>query len=1098
MPRFKRISLCFFAAFAGWVNCYAQKDDAIQSLSEGNQFLYDGKYDSAIASFKDAKQAFEFINNAKGVIEAGYGIGEGMLNLGQCDTAIRTINEAIDLSAKEFGEVNGLTAEGYYVLSKAYGGCSNQPEKAIKILDKSIARNLEIHGKGSKPIARNFNMMGYFHNSDGNYDSALIYLNQSAAIWKDKGVADSLEYARTLSFIGEAKEHKGHLKEALLLATRALKIRQRHLIADHPTISNSLTDVGNIYKGMGNYDQALNHYLPALEIRKKTLGPDHVNVGGSYYTIGNLYGNLSNYQRAIQFIEQGNVIIKARYGEKLPVLHAYYAYLGRMYSYVGNYGEAEHFLNLSLNLAESNLRDNHPYLGTIYGILGDYYSKKGDDESQVEYLDKALVIYRKIYKTQTTSEAAALVKLGEVSLRNNDLKKAELYFNSGLEIYYQKVGKRNSGVAGVLQHLGDLNRKRGNPEEALELYINSIEAVSSDSINNEIFPEFNSLTNKYRALIGLKRIAGTYRDLYEESENIEFLKTSLNHYQVAVRLIDFIISGYRLEESKAQLGEDFRGIFEESVGICWQLYQLTGEEEYKRTAFHIVEKSKSPILLSRIEDVEAKRFNGVPDNLMAEERDLRVELSYYKKKLHDAKLSGNQTAIATNQKLVFDTQQAFEALKENLKNNYREYYNYKYDEGTIDPEEVRKRLMVESAVLEYFISDSSIFSFILSKENFEFVRLKLPSKFQQTLDNYHRSLTDNSLIVEEPEKADSLYIATAFQAFEVLIRPLIEKTDTPINRLIIVPDGKLSQVSFGTFLKERPSAGKFRYGSLSYLLKDYTVGYAYSATLNFRTISNASGFSFAGFAPSYVAEGYSEIDSSEHPMAFQLVRSGNLPLPGAISEVSVISNFLNGESWINQEASESNFKNNSGRYSVIHLAMHSLLNSQDPVYSELLFNNETDSLNDGYLTIDEIYNLELNADMIVLSACSSGSGIILTGEGPISFTRAFSYAGCPSVIMSMWKIPDAATSEIMIQFYKNIKSGDTKDMALKKAQLYYLEKTDNPLYQHPFFWGSFVAMGDTQPISTRSQTRVILAFAISAVVLIGFFRVRRKLHVINR
>ncbi|MEP5612191.1 MAG: CHAT domain-containing protein, partial [Cyclobacteriaceae bacterium] len=321
----------------------------------------------------------------------------------------------------------------------------------------------------------------------------------------------------------------------------------------------------------------------------------------------------------------------------------------------------------------------------------------------------------------------------------------------------------------------------------------------------------------------------------------------------------------------------------------------------------------------------------------------------------------------------------------------------------------------------------------------------------------------------------------------------LQQLSVEANQLIVIPDGRLSQLNFNTFLTERPGAGKIKYGNLHYLLNDFSISYAYSSTLNFRDILKPSSFSFAGFAPSYKEDEYASLDSATHPLAYQLVRSGKLALPGAIAEVSTISNYLNGTSWINEKASESNFKSSSNKFSVLHLAMHSLLNSEEPEYSELLFNSERDSLNDGYLTIDEIYNLDLNADMVVLSACSSGSGQVQIGEGPISFTRAFSYAGCPSVVMSMWKIPDAATTQIMVEFYKNIKNGDTKDQALRKAQLFYLSNTSDPLYQHPFFWGSFVAMGNTEAIGGISQTRRVLALIISAVVLIGFFRVRKKI-----
>ena len=214
----------------------------------------------------------------------------------------------------------------------------------------------------------------------------------------------------------------------------------------------------------------------------------------------------------------------------------------------------------------------------------------------------------------------------------------------------------------------------------------------------------------------------------------------------------------------------------------------------------------------------------------------------------------------------------------------------------------------------------------------------------ETVEGYVRSLTDGEFIAEKARQADSLYIHTASRLFDILLRSATSDFNLPITQLIVIPDGTLSNLNFSTVLTERPEQVDFRYNELRYLLRDFSVSYAFSSTLNFRETPSSSGLNFAGFAPSYEQVDYADIDSSNHPLAYQLVRDGRLPLPGAIAEVSEISEFLNGTSWINEEASESNFKSRSGNYRILHLAMHSLLNSDEPEYSELLFNNENDTL----------------------------------------------------------------------------------------------------------------------------------------------------------
>ena len=173
---------------------------------------------------------------------------------------------------------------------------------------------------------------------------------------------------------------------------------------------------------------------------------------------------------------------------------------------------------------------------------------------------------------------------------------------------------------------------------------------------------------------------------------------------------------------------------------------------------------------------------------------------------------------------------------------------------------------------------------------------------------------------------------------------------------------------------------------------------------------------------------------------------------------------MQGKAWLAREATERNFKENANNYGILHLAMHGLLNDQDSMFSKLLF-IQNDTLEDGFLNAAEIY--DLNAQLAVLSACNTASRKINRGEGIMSLSRAFMYAGCPSIVASLWKAPDAATSKIMVHFYENLNKGLTKSEAIRQAKLAYLE--DNPgISSHPFFWSTFVAIGDMQPIEKNN------------------------------
>lgn len=1074
---------------------FAQVDSGEGLLQNGKKLHYDGHYDSAVQVLTKARMVFEEQGDVEQAIVAAFALTESMTNAGQCEMAEETIEATLDQAVNFFGDSHSNVAEGYYHLSRAQGGCARKFDQALETLQQSSELKTKIFGGDSYEMSFNYTMMGYFNNGLGNYDTAIFYLKKAIEIRKVAGVPDSLEFSHTLSLLSTAHDRKGEVKEALDYGLQALVIRKQQLVPIHPSISNSFNDLGNVYKNLGNFERSLDYFQQALEIRKKKLGKDHVNVGASYYTIGNLYGSTFNYRRAIHFIEQGNLIMEAKYGEGAGILHTYYAYLGSMYGFVGEHDQASYFLHRAEKLAEKHLRSDHPYLGIVYAFIGDYYSRQEQVDLQMQYFGKARDIYLKVYGGGTIREADALVRLGEANFKNENRSEANALYEEALTMYQEKLGNSNSKVSGLYQNLGKMYSAEKDFDAALDYYMKSLFAITSETSFTTPL-NVSSFSHKHRAMRSFQHLGRIYHRKYDQSGKVEELERSFDNYQFAIALIDFIISSYKLETSKNQLEEESRSVFEEAMSVAHRLYVETEKAEYKHAAFELVEKSKSPILLSKVKEKAAKLYNNVPDDLLSKERDITIELSFLREQLRDAVAEDDSLSIGNLQKKVFDAQTAIEAFKSELQERFPAYYIDHYDTEVIDIAAIKALLPRSAVVLEYFEAPEAFFLFAISQDDFELIRIPKEEVSEDIVRGYQKSLTDGDFIVANPDEADSLFSSTSTTLFEALVQPASEYL-RDAAQLIIVPDGSLSAINFSTLLIDQPT-GKLRYDDLPYLMRNFSVSYAYSSSLNFRVNENSYSFSFGGFAPSYEPAAYSKLDSSSHPMAYQLVRSGKLPLPGAISEVAELSDFLGGKSWINAEATESTFKEKAGEYSVLHLAMHSLLNTEDPEYSELLFNGKLDSLNDGYLTIEEIYNLDLNAEMVVLSACSSGSGKLQVGEGPISFTRAFSYAGCPSVVMSLWKIPDASTKELMISFYENLKNGMPKDQALRQAQLTYLTETSDPLYQHPFFWGSFVAMGNVEPLETTTTFRKTLAIVVSLVVLIGFFRIRKKIHRLSR
>jgi CHAT domain-containing protein len=229
----------------------------------------------------------------------------------------------------------------------------------------------------------------------------------------------------------------------------------------------------------------------------------------------------------------------------------------------------------------------------------------------------------------------------------------------------------------------------------------------------------------------------------------------------------------------------------------------------------------------------------------------------------------------------------------------------------------------------------------------------------------------------------------------------------------------------------------------------------------------------------------------------QRYRDNLYPLPGALEEARQINRLLKGTLLTDTLATEEAFIKIAPDYGILHLAMHTLIDNRNPLYSKLIFTRTGSEANDGLLNTYELYNLNLNARMVVLSACRSGDGILSKGEGIMSLTRGFLYAGCPSVIMTLWNVEDKTGLNIMIQFYRQLCKGKTKNDALRSAKLDYLKEAA-PHKIHPYYWAGYLQIGDETAVFVPLRYGLLAAgpAIVLAWIVFWLFR-RRKGHGIN-
>ncbi|MFT5884675.1 MAG: CHAT domain-containing protein [Arcticibacterium sp.] len=364
------------------------------------------------------------------------------------------------------------------------------------------------------------------------------------------------------------------------------------------------------------------------------------------------------------------------------------------------------------------------------------------------------------------------------------------------------------------------------------------------------------------------------------------------------------------------------------------------------------------------------------------------------------------------------------------RNSYREF----------SVKSILEELKENQCILRYFVTENEVFATYLSKKKVAVYHLGNKASLNRFIDTY----------IEQLRSLDASWEESSKSLFKKLIGPIKENIK---EEIVIIPESFLQELLFEALTSNETTIGL-----------SHQISYAHGIPfLKHRSLpKKASGL--LSIAPDYQNSKYLNIPQSE-------------------AEIENIAEVTSTYELLNNEASKENFLASLGKYNVYHLAMHAHLDTTDHESSSLVFSEDKE------LKFKELYELNFPASMVTLSACNTGIGKELVGEGLMSLSRALTYAGVESVVHSLWRIPDTETAELMKFFYQNIKNGEAKNAALSNAKKQFLK--ENPLKQHPFYWAGFVAVGDNSPVNLETQNYwwfLLLLLPLGYFVLRSFRR----------
>lgn len=991
-----------------------------------------------------------------------------------------------------------------------------------QVADTSYARLLAVSGE------RAFN--------NGKYDSALIYYAEAAPIF---GRAE--EYVDQISCMnewGDILTLTGQLEAGMTLLQETLALSTQKLGKVHVQTAVACNYLGTAYARLGDLDQSRSAYKEGLEIRLALFGEIHSAVAGSYINIGITYDDEGIYQKGIEYYQKGIEIMTAL-GKRVHRFTANgYQNIGGCYRATGEYDLALASFQQALSIKHNLYPVGHYSFADTYTSLGNCYHDRGDLAAALEQYDQAAIIYGKTLGHDHPRYGALLRNLGFFYKTDGQMGPARDAIERALVIYQNQYGPEHPRVADILNSMGELYAA-DDPAHALELYQQGIDILTKIShlqseayvtlqynlgvIHRDMqeydeaaecmeaalyalapaltdpaqsaYRALNQPVHKNNLLSVLKGKGKLYRYRYAyQSKDPADLKTALLAYDLAAALIDSsrVSVGGLSRDTKEILSGKTSNIYEHAIETALELHTLSGNPEYLKSAYKFMEKNKFLTLYESMRETEAREFAGIPQQLLEQEEELRQQIAYYEQIVfeghHDSE-SEDTLMIRRLEAKIATFSQEYRNVLNQLEQDFPEYYRIKYQVDIADPESIARQLPHDQAMIEYYLGDSTLFIVCFADRQYQFFSQPRTAELDQALQAIRSSITDRSAYQQNPNQADRTYREAAFLLFQELLEKPLAMVPDAVNSLLLIPDGTLGHIPFEILLTDLPEGNNYR--NWPYLLQQYRVSYAYSGTLlleQARQSNKPASKLFAGFAARYPADAYAMQDSVAlgHSLISQL-RSGGLPLPGARNEVEAISNIMQGDAFLGNRSSESHFKQVANEYAILHLAMHALTEDENPLYSRLLFTPDADTADDGFLHAAELYNMKLNAQLAVLSACNTGFGKLLQGEGLMSLSMAFSYAGCPSLIMSLWRVPDQATSAIMVAFYAGLKEGQAKDVALREAKLQYLTSVQAPELAHPYYWAGFIPSGDMSPIvRQQSYWEILLLVSLILAGIIGW------------
>ena len=840
------------------------------------------------------------------------------------------------------------------------------------------------------------------NNPQATRDSLEFYLEKAISLTNDQ----SIPAAEIYFGLGWWHDSFALDVDAEKYYQKAYEIRRAELGDNHKKTLKSLSNYSQVLTVVGKLGRVEKNLQLLLKEYKSLYPPGHPEFSRVYTLAHHFYIGISEYDKALSYALLALDVGKKNYGINNPRLLRLIRNVSYDYYYLGKIEQAMDYANEELVLVKA-LTGGEPHIrmAEILNNQGRFLDKSKQYHKSKELYQEALMLKTQLIGSENISTLSTAINLVYALGKSGEIEQSSAQLSEILSVL-SKLGddilEVNTMRAHVhlVENLG-LMGQQDSCFQIVEEYFQKFEdAFVVQSLGNDQHLNMMAMVEDLVALYLKESASSQQIDLIEEM--VTHLD-SLNRKTLELR---------NLKADQMNFLDSYAAF--NGIGIDYynKRFNESNEESHFNEVLRFSEKNKANILNPAYTIARLKDGLNIPVDVLEKERELL------------AKISGEEEE---NSGEMLRNKLAYDSIVEHLKSNYPQYHRIKYGNSKITVSELQDKLSNDQILISYSMAEANLYRILIEKERFNVTRID-QSTLNQEIEEFRRE-------IESLEDID----ASASKLYKTLI-------DNQYNgkKIVIFPEGYLSFLPFDLL---QDKTGFFGLQNI--------ISYSPSIDLwlKSREIGQYPNNKLLAMAPEFSEEGSEPGETRE-----QL-----LPIFGAIEEIQSIEKAFTGTTFLGPTATKEEFLKKSKDFGLIHLATHAIVNAENPEFSRLYFNSSDSVENLDFLSNYDLYNLDINANLVTLSACNSGVGEIQNGDGAISLARGFMYAGASATLVSLWSASDRSTAEVMKFFYENLKEGQPKDEALYNARKQYLE-TAQKKGKHPFYWGGFVLIGDSTPI----------------------------------